>query len=113
MTEELWSIMLLKSKKFRGQVKMTVWLVHATCTTSCKNVEALLQKNQPFLLQSLLVTGLWDMILPPPPSPIQSCSFKFRVMVLPASLIRGGGGSQAQDHGQTIYAKYGTVSQVL
>ena len=34
-------------------------------------------------------------------------------LVLLATLIRGGGGSQAQDHGQAIYAKISTVSQVL
>ena len=34
-------------------------------------------------------------------------------LVLLATLIRGGGGSQAQDHDQAIAAKISTVSQVL
>ena len=34
-------------------------------------------------------------------------------LVLLATLIRGGGGSQAQDHDQAISAKISTVSQVL
>ena len=46
-------------------------------TTSCKNVETLPRKNDLSCFKSLLVTGLWDIILTSLLPPIQSCSSKF------------------------------------
>ena len=67
-------------------------------------------KKRPFLLQIALVTGLWDIIptslLPPPsslPFKVVPPSVEYGLQLL-ATLIRGGGGIQAQDHGQAIYA---------
>ena len=71
-------------------------------STSCKTVETLPQRNDLPCFKSLLVPGLWDIILTSLLPPIQSFEHGF---VLLAILIRGGGGSQAQDHGQAIYAK--------
>ena len=51
-------------------------------TTSCKNVETLPRRNDLSCFKSLLVTGLWDIILTPLLPPIQSCSSKFWAMVL-------------------------------
>ena len=39
------------------------------------------------------------------PQSVRSLHFTLPRFVLLATLIRGGGGSQAQDHGQAIYAK--------
>ena len=55
-------------------------------TTSCKNVETLPQnKNDLSCFKSLLVTGLWDIILTSLLPPIQSCSSKFWVWFCIAS----------------------------
>ena len=76
-------------------------------STSCKNVETLPQKKDLPCFKSLLVTGLWDIILTALLCPIESCSSKFWVWSCIASNFDKGwrGGSQAQDHGQAIYAK--------
>ena len=73
---------------------LKAWNFTLVATTSCKNVETLPRKNDLFCFKSLLVTGLWDIILTSLLPPIQSCSS-----------IRGRGTSQAQDHGQAVYAK--------
>ena len=72
---------------------LKAWNFTLVVTTSCKNVETLPRKNDLFCFKSLLVTGLWDIILTSLLPPSQSCSS-----------IRGRGTSQAQDHGQAIYA---------
>ena len=73
---------------------LKAWNFTLVATTSCKNVETLPRKNDLFCFKSLLVAGLWDIILTSLLPPIQSCSS-----------IRGRGTSQAQDHGQAVYAK--------
>ena len=77
-----------------------------TTTTSCKNVETLRRKSSLSYLKSLLVTRLWEIIIssPSPPSKIVPLSFEHGLVLL-ATLIRRGGGSQAQDHGQAIRPK--------
>ena len=74
------------------------------------------KKNDLSCFKSLLVTGLRDTEYRPPsslPYKVVPPSFE-HCLVLLATLIMGGGGSQAQDHGQAPFMpKYHTVSQVL
>ena len=59
------------------------------------------QKSSYF--ESLLVTRLWEIKLTSPLPSIQSCSFKFWAWsCILATLIKGGGGSQIQDHGHWV-----------
>ena len=88
-------------------------------TTSCKNVETLRWKTGLSLLQiaASCTSEIYNTDRPPPPPLpfpfIQSCSTKYG-LVLPATLIRGGG----RDHKHKIMdrpfkQKWGTVSQVF
>ena len=65
------------------------------------------KKKRPFLLQIAPGHRSLNIILTSLLPPIQSCSSKFWVWSCIASNFDKGwrGGSQAQDHGQTIYAK--------
>ena len=51
----------------------------AEATTTCKNDETLPRKKDLSCFKSLLITGLWDIILTSLLPPIQSCSSKFWV----------------------------------
>ena len=82
-----------------------------SATTSCKNVATL----PPFLFKSLLVTGLWDIILASLVSPIQSCSSKFWAWSCIASNFDK---RWRRDHKHKIMDRpfmpnYAVVSQVL
>ena len=84
-------------------------------TTSCKNVETLPRKNNLSCFKSLLVTGLWDVILTSLLPPIQSCSSKFWAWSCIASNFDKG---RRGDHKHKIMdrpfmPKYSTMSQVL
>ena len=70
--------------------------VWTTQTTSCKIVEALDEKKDLCCFKSLLPFSLRFKVVPP--------SFEHGPVLL-ATFIRGGRGSQAQNHGQVIYAK--------
>ena len=72
---------------------LKAWNFTLVATISCKNVETHPQKNDLSCFKSLLVTGLWDIILTSLLPLIQSCSS-----------VRGRGTSQAQHPGQAIYA---------
>lgn len=71
--------------------------------TRYKTVETLRQKNWAFLLglTSLLVRNLSAITLTSssPPFKVVPPSFELNGLVFLATLIRGGGGSQTQDHG--------------
>jgi len=84
-------------------------------TTSWKNVETLARKNDLSCFKSLLVTGLWDMILTSHLPPIQSCSSKFWVSSCIASSFDKGwrGDRKHKIMDRPFMRKYGTVSQVL
>ena len=77
------------------------------------SVETLWRENDLSWFKSLLVTGLWAKILTSllPPFKVVPPSFEHSLVLL-ATLIRGGGGLQAQDHKQAICAKirYGVSS---
>ena len=77
------------------------------------SVETLRRENDLSWFKSLLVTGLWAKILTSllPPFKVVPPSFEHSLVLL-ATLIRGGGGLQAQDHKQAICAKirYGVSS---
>ena len=51
---------------------LKAWNFTLVATTSCKNVETLPRKNDLSCFKSLLVTGLWDIILTSLLPPIQS-----------------------------------------
>ena len=74
-------------------------------TTHCKNVEALRQRKLGILIwsyfKSLLVRNLLAITLTSssPPFKVVPPSFELYGLVFLATLIRGGGGSQTQDHG--------------
>ena len=85
-------------------------------TTSFKNVETLPRKNDlSFLLQIAPShrSVRYNTDLPPPSH--SKLFLQVYGLVLFATLIRGGGGTQAQDRGQAIYAKiwYSVSSTVL
>ena len=91
--------------------KMTVlW-----ATTKCKNVETLPRKSDLSCFKSLLVIGLWDMILPSLLPPIQSFSSKFWVWSCIASNFDKGwrGDHKHKIMDRPFMPKYGTVSKVL
>ena len=92
-----------------------ILLLPKTATTSCKNVETLSRKNNLSCFKSLLVTGLWDKIVTPPPSPpfkVVPRNFEHGLVLL-ATLKRGGGGLEHTIMDRPFKPKYGTVSQVL
>ena len=84
-------------------------------TTTCKNFETLPRKNDLSCFKSLLVTGLWDIILTSLLPPIQSCSSKFWVWSCIASNFDKGwrGDHKHKIMDRPFMPKYGTVSQVL
>ena len=84
-------------------------------TTGCKNVETLPRKTDLSCFKSLLVTGLWDIILTSLLPPIQSCSSKFWAWSCIASNFDKPveGGSQHKIMDKPFMPKYGTVSRVL
>ena len=84
-------------------------------TTTCKNVETLPRKNDLSCFKSLLVTGLWDIILTSLLPPIQSCSSKFWVWSCIASNFDKGwrGDHKHKIMDRPFMPKYGTVSQLL
>ena len=73
------------------------------------------EKNNLSCFKSLLVTGLWDKILSPPPPPIQSCSSMFWAWSCIASNFEKGwrGDHKHKIMDRQFKPKYGTVSQVL
>ena len=84
-------------------------------TTSCKNVvETVGRKNDLSSFKSLLVTGLWYIILTSPSLP-----FKFvppsveHGLVLLATSLRGGGGIKSARVERPFKANNSTMSQVL
>ena len=91
-----------------------VWASYAPATTSCKNVEKLPQKNNLSCFKSLLVTGLWDIILTSLLPPIQSCSSKFWAWSCISSNFDKGwrGDHKHMIMDRPFMPKYGTVSQV-
>ena len=87
----------------------------AEATTSCKNVETLPRKNDLSCFKSLLVTGLWDIILTSLLPPIQSCSSKFWAWSCIASNFDKGwrGDHKHKIMDRPFIPKYGRVSQAL
>ena len=86
-----------------------------SATTSCINVETLRRKNYLSCFKSLLVTGLWDIIMISLLPPIQSCSLKLWALSCIATNFHKG---RRRDHKHKITdwpfkPKYGTVSPVL
>ena len=89
--------------------------IHVLATTSCKNVETLPRKNDLSCFKSLLVTGLWDIILTSLLPPIQSCSSKFWAWSCIASNFDKGwrGDHKHKIMDRPFIPKYGRVSQAL
>ena len=88
-----------------------------SATTSCKNVETkkLRRKNYLSCFKSLLVTGLWDIIMISLLPLIQSCSLKLWALSCIATNFHKG---RRRDHKHKITdwpfkPKYGAVSPVL
>ena len=80
--------------------------VHAVATTNSKNVETLPRKTT-FLASNRSWSQVCEIQYWPPSSlPFKGVppSLEYGLVLL-ETLIRGVGGSQAQDHGQVIYAK--------
>ena len=84
--------------------------LHAT--TSCKNVETLPWKNDLSCFKSLLVTGLWGIILTSLPFKVVRPSFEYGLVLL-ATLIRGGGGITSTRSWTGHLCQNTVVSQVL
>ena len=87
--------------------------LHAT--TSCKNVETLPWKNDLSCCKSLLLTGVWDIILTSLLPPIQSCSSKFWVWSCIASNFDKGwrGDHKHKIMDRPFMPKYGSVSSTF
>ena len=83
--------------------------------TSCKNVKTLPRKNDLSCFKSLLITGLWDIILTSLLPSIQSCSSKFWVRPCIASNFDNGwrGGHKHKIMDRPFMAKYGSVSSTF
>ena len=80
-----------------------------------QNVETLPRKNDLSCFKSLLVTGLWDIILTSLLPPIQSCSSKFWAWSCIASNFDKGwsGHHKHKSMDRPFIPKYGRVSQAL
>ena len=77
--------------------------VHAVATTNCKNVETLPRKTT-FLASNRSWSQVCEIQYWPPsslPFKVVPPSLEYGLVLL-ATLIRGEGGSQTQDHGQAI-----------
>ena len=84
-------------------------------TTSCKNVvETVGRKNDLSSFKSLLVTGLWYIVLTSPLPFIQSCFSKFWAWsCIASSFDKGWRGIKSARVERPFKANYGTMSQVL
>ena len=98
-----------------NQSKCGLLSITRNATTSCKNVKTLPRKNDLSCFKSLLITGLWDIILTSLLPPIQSCSSKFWVWPCIASNFDKGwrGGHKHKIMDRPFMAKYGSVSSTF
>ena len=92
-------------------LSIDIWLLQPVA----KMLRHSLRKNDLSCLKSLLVTGLWDIILTSLLPPIQSCSSKFWVWSCIASNFDKGwrGDHKHKIIDRPFMLKYGTLSQVL
>ena len=98
-----------------NQSKCGLLSITRNATTSCKNVKTLPRKNDLSCFKSLLITGLWDIILTSLLPSIQSCSSKFWVWPCIASNFDKGwrGGHKHKIMDRPFMAKYGSVSSTF
>ena len=92
-------------------LSIDIWLLQPVA----KMLRHSLRKNDLSCLKSLLVTGLWDIILTSLLPPTQSCSSKFWVWSCIASNFDKGwrGDHKHKIIDRPFMLKYGTLSQVL
>ena len=97
-----------------NQSKCGLLSITRNATTSCKNVKTLPRKNDLSCFKSLLITGLWDIILTSLLPFIQSCSSKFWVWPCIASNFDKGWRGDTSTRSWTGHLWQNTVvSQVL
>ena len=109
------NLIIQKERKILPQKVTYLYVEVLIAATSCKNVETLPWKNDLSCRKSLLVTGLWDIILTSLLPPNQSCSSKFWVWSsISSNFDKGWRGDHKHKIMDGLFMpKYGTVSQVL